>query len=173
MVGDVTKPETLQSCVEGAAAVIFAAASTAGWRIPTGRMDTPPHVDYQGCINVAEACVRHDVPQFIVISSACVTRSMFSSIPYLLLNTMLGRVMYWKRRGEIESQAVIEKNPNCSWTIIRPGGLQNTDAKEPKDISLETGDTKSAMIPRANVGEIAAAAVDNPNAKNIAFECIG
>ena len=172
VVGDVTRRDTLISALSGVQAVVFAASATAGWRFPSSRTDTPPQVDYEGCKSVAEVCVELNIPQFIVISSACTTRSMFSSVPYFLLNSLFGRLMYWKRQGELATQSIIESNPLCSWTIIRPGGLTNEAALPPSSIQLLTGDLQSNRIPRANVGEIVAACVGNEDAKNVAFECV-
>lgn len=171
--GDVTKIETIEQCIEGAKVVVFAASASAGWRFPSSsRNDTPPHVDYQGCINVAKACAESKtVEQYIIISSACVSRSMFTSVPYFLLNTLFGRIMFWKYKAEEETKEILS-NSNCCYTIIRPGGLTDEPPNNPNQLQLLTGDLKSGRISRNSVGEIVAAAVNNSSSKNKVFECV-
>lgn len=168
---DVTNLESLKKCVEGTQAVIFAAAASAGWRLP-GRRDTPPYVDYQGCVDLAKVCVESNVKQYIIISSCAVSRSMFTSVPYLLLNTLFGRIMHWKFRAEQETKKICE-NTSTSYTIIRPGGLTDAPVAKPNELQILTGDLQSKSISRKSVAEIVASAVGNTLTFNQTFECVG
>mmetsp|Transcript_34763 Transcript_34763/g.71729 ORF Transcript_34763/g.71729 Transcript_34763/m.71729 type:complete len:162 (-) Transcript_34763:14-499(-) len=72
---DVTEPKSLPPALRGCRGVIFAATATAGWRLPFYEYkDTPPHVDFEGCVAAANAAAAQGVSRFVLISSLSITR---------------------------------------------------------------------------------------------------
>jgi nucleoside-diphosphate-sugar epimerase len=156
--------------VEGAEAVVFAAAASAGWRVGATTA-TPPHVDYRGLQNVAEACVRHRVPRLVVVSSALVTRP-FHPIA-ILLNGLCGRILHWKRKGELAAlEAAAREGSGLAVTVIRPGGLTNKPAQGPIWMQVGQGDQVSGAISREDVARAAIEAIRHDKTKGVVFELV-
>ena len=153
--------------LKGAQAVIFAASASQGWSL-TGK-NTPYYVDYLGCKRVAESCVRNQVPRLVIISSAFVTR------PYhpiaLLLSTMFGRIMQHKRAGELAAIEVT-KGSSTSYTIIRPGGLNNKEPQGLNWMKIGQGDTINGFITRDDVAAVTIASLKSDRTTNTVFELV-
>eukprot|EP00471_Norrisiella_sphaerica_P004395 CAMPEP_0184482072 /NCGR_PEP_ID=MMETSP0113_2-20130426/3644_1 /TAXON_ID=91329 /ORGANISM="Norrisiella sphaerica, Strain BC52" /LENGTH=318 /DNA_ID=CAMNT_0026861601 /DNA_START=126 /DNA_END=1082 /DNA_ORIENTATION=- len=151
--GDVTDIKALNEELSGCRAVIFAAQ----YNKNTG--NKPSEVDYQGLVNVANVAKELDLERVVAITSGAVTR------PYapvgLLLNVIGNGVLFEKRRGE-ESLREILKDTGVGYTIIRPGGLKDTEAKGPLKTEFNQGDTIVGSVPRADVAAAAAAAAIAP-----------
>lgn len=145
---DVTKIDTLESALKGASAVIFAASASS-------KGGTAEKVDYLGVENTAKECVRLKVPRLVVISSAAVTRP--SSLGFKITN-LFGRIMEYKLQGEDALRAVYAADPSLSYSIIRPGGLQDGDALGVSKLEINQGDAVAGEIRRADVAESAIAA---------------
>ena len=110
----------------GARAVIFAASASEGWSWTS--TNTPRYVDYDGLQKVTASAVRNRVSRVLVVSSVYVSR------PYhpiaVLLSALRGRIMHWKRLGELACIAETAKPESVtSYTIVRPGGLNNEPGK--------------------------------------------
>ncbi|KAJ1482810.1 hypothetical protein T484DRAFT_2638601 [Baffinella frigidus] len=123
---DVTKPKTLSPAVRGCAGAIFAATAPAGWRLPfaSDLEDTPPHVDFEGCVAAATAAAAEGVARFVLISSASVTQPSFAL--HMTRNSLMGRIMDWKLLGEQGAAKVYDAVQqstarDLSLTIVRPG----------------------------------------------------
>lgn len=152
---------------KGANAVIFAASASQGWSL-TGT-NTPYYVDYLGCKKVAEVAVKNKVPRLVIISSAFVTR------PYhpiaLLLSTMFGRIMQHKRSGELAAVDAC-KGSATTYTIIRPGGLNNKQAQGLDWMKIGQGDAINGLISREDVAAVTIASLGNEKTKNTVFELV-
>ena len=158
---DVTKIDTLESALKGASAVIFAASASS-------KGGTAEKVDYLGVENTAKECVRLKVPRLVVISSAAVTRP--SSLGFKITN-LFGRIMEYKLQGEDALRAVYAADPSLSYSIIRPGGLQDGDALGVSKLEINQGDAVAGEIRRADVAESAiAAATSKKIPSNTIFE---
>ena len=158
---DVTKIESLESAIKGASAVIFAASASS-------KGGTAEKVDYLGVENTAKECVRLKVPRLVVISSAAVTRP--SSLGFKITN-LFGKIMEYKLQGEDALRAVYASDPSLSYTIIRPGGLQDGDALGVSKLEINQGDAVAGEIRRADVAESAiAAAISKKIPSNTIFE---
>ena len=158
---DVTKIESLESAIKGASAVIFAASASS-------KGGTAEKVDYLGVENTAKECVRLKVPRLVVISSAAVTRP--SSLGFKITN-LFGKIMEYKLQGEDALRAVYGSDPSLSYTIIRPGGLQDGDALGVSKLEINQGDAVAGEIRRADVAESAiAAAISKKIPSNTIFE---
>lgn len=168
--GDVKDEGRLSTLLNGASAVLFTASASQGWSL--FGTNTPKQVDYEGCVLTAKAAVQAKVPQLVIVSSAFVAR------PYhpiaLMLSTLFGRVMQWKRKGELEVIALTQQAGSMtSYTIVRPGGL--SDKKAPKGlqgIQISQGDTINGMITRDDTALVTAQALLYPTAKNTVFEVV-
>ena len=163
MAGDVTKIETLDNVLQGSYAAIFAASAS---KEGGSAMD----VDKNGLINVAKACIRNKVPRLIIVSSGAVTRPL--SPVYLFLN-LFDSIMKAKIDGENEVRAIYSGQSECSYTIIRPGGLTLEIGKGVQEIELNQGDSFSGRISRCNVAALCIESVDDESTKNVTFECYG
>lgn len=158
---DVTKIESLESAIKGASAVIFAASASS-------KGGTAEKVDYLGVENTAKECVRLKVPRLVVISSAAVTRP--SSLGFKITN-LFGKIMEYKLQGEDALRAVYASDPSLSYTIIRPGGLQDGDALGVSKLEINQGDAVAGEIRRTDVAESAiAAAISKKIPSNTIFE---
>merc|ERR1719238_2550700 len=127
---DVTKPETLQEALVGAGAVIVCSSASA----KGGKADA---VDCIGVENVAKACLSAQVERLILVSSLGVTRQ--NSLAYKMTNT-LGNIMDWKEQGEERVRAAYKGQDKLSYTIVRPGGLEQQAVGLDK-VMLVQGDT--------------------------------
>lgn len=158
---DVTKVETLESALRGASAVIFAASASS-------KGGNAEKVDYLGVENTAKECVRLKIPRLVVISSAAVTRP--SSLGFKITN-LFGRIMEYKLQGEDALRAVYAAEPSLSYTIIRPGGLQDGDSLGVSKLEINQGDAVAGEIRRADVADSAiAAATSKKIPPNTIFE---
>ena len=79
--------------------------------------------------------------------------------------------MEYKLKGEDSLRAIYAGVPECSYTIIRPGGLTDGDADGVQKIEINQGDAISGEIKRADVAECAiAAALSQKIPNNTIFE---
>jgi len=148
--------------------VVFAASASKGWTL-TGK-NSPKQVDYVGCETVAKVAVEEKVPRVVVISSAYVTRP-FHPIAFLL-SAMFGRIMQWKRKGELATIAQTRGSPSTTYTIVRPGGLKNDPPLGRDWVRVGQGDNLGGAITRADVAAISVEAIFSDKAKNKVFEVV-
>lgn len=143
---DVTVPSTIDSAVEGSRAVIFAASASK-------QGGTAAAVDNLGLVNVAKACIAAKVPSLIIVSSGAVTKP--DSPVFKFLN-LFGKIMEEKIKGEDAVRALYKNvgSTCCTYTVIRPGGLTEEEAKGVSALELNQGDTKSGRIARADVASL-------------------
>ena len=112
---------------------------------------------------------RPTLPQFVLVSSAGVTRidrpglNLDEEPPAVRMNDQLGGILTWKRRGE---EAVRESG--IPYTIVRPCAL--TEAAGGKKLTLEQGDNLRGAISRDDVAALCIHAIEQPQACNITFE---
>mmetsp|Transcript_8097 Transcript_8097/g.11905 ORF Transcript_8097/g.11905 Transcript_8097/m.11905 type:complete len:345 (+) Transcript_8097:39-1073(+) len=162
---DVTVPSTIRSAIEGSRAVIFAAsASKAG--------GPPAAVDNTGLVNVAKSCIEQKVPHLVVVSSVGVSQP--DSSTFKMLNMFANGVMTEKIAGETQIRAMYNDSSGsaCTYTIIRPGGLTEEEARGCSALELNQGDTKSGKIARADVASLCIeATLHREAAGGTTFEC--
>lgn len=161
---DVTIPSTIESAIQGSRAVIFAAsASKAG--------GTASAVDNVGLVNVAKACIANKIPHLVIVSSGAVTKP--DSPVYKFLN-LFGNIMEEKIKGEdsvrgLYNQASLSE---CTYTVIRPGGLTVEEGRGVGALELNQGDTKSGRISRTDVASLCIESTNYPKLTGGAtFEC--
>ena len=109
------------------------------------------------------------LPQFIMISSAGVTRpgrpglNLEEEPPAVRMNDQLGGILTWKLRGE---EAVRESR--IPYTIIRPCAL--TEEPGGKALVVDQGDNIRGKVSREDIAELCLQVLEQPKACNITFE---
>ncbi|MFP4254152.1 MAG: CIA30 family protein [Halothece sp.] len=112
---------------------------------------------------------REKTPQFIMISSAGVTRPGRSDLdlsqepPAVQMNDQLGGILTWKLAGE---NCIRESG--IPYTIIRPCALTEETTKE--DLYLEQGDTLKGQVSRETIAKLCQELLKTPEAVNKTFE---
>jgi len=110
-----------------------------------------------------------NLPQFILVSSAGVTRpgrpgiNLAEEPPAVRMNDMLGGILTWKLRGE---DSVRESG--IPYTIVRPCAL--TEESGGKTLIFEQGDNIRGKVSREDIAELCVQALSEPKACNVTFE---
>ncbi|KAL5187824.1 hypothetical protein HKD37_05G013431 [Glycine soja] len=136
-------------------AVVCATGFRPGWDLLA-----PWKVDNFGTVNLVEACRKHNVNRFILISSILVNGAAMGQLlnpAYIFLN-VFGLTLVAK----LQAEKYIRKS-GINYTIIRPGGLRNDPptgnvVMEPEDTLYE------GSISRDLVAEVAVEALAYPEA---------
>lgn len=157
--GDVTNYEVIKKAIDGSSGVIFA-ASASGKK----KGGDPEHVDYLGLYNTAKACLECGVPKLVVVSAGSITRPDFVGFKAtnLFVKYLYGeKIMDYKIAGEaVMRDLYANSNQNeCSYSVVRPGGLSDAQAEGPGLIHVSQGDVYSAEITRQDVAEVSVAAL--------------
>ncbi len=154
VLGDVLKPDTLQSAITDCTVVLCATGASPSLD-PTG----PYQVDYQGTKNLIQLAKENNIEHFVIVSSLCVSR-FFHPLNLFWL------VLYWKKQAEAEL-----KKSGLTYTIVRPGGLKNED--NPDAVVMSEADTLfDGSIPRQKVAQVCVTALSQPDAKNKIVEIV-
>lgn len=112
---------------------------------------------------------RTTLPQFVLVSSAGVTRpgrpgiNLDEEPPAVRLNDQLGGILTWKLKGEDSL-----RESGIPYTIIRPCAL--TEEAGGKELIFEQGDNIRGKISREDVAEICVQALKLANACNVTLE---
>ncbi len=112
---------------------------------------------------------KRNLPQFILVSSAGVTRpgrvgiNLDEEPPAVRLNDELGGILTWKLHGEDSL-----RQSGIPYTIIRPCAL--TEEAGGKELIFEQGDNIKGKISREDVAKICVQALQENLASNVTFE---
>jgi dTDP-4-dehydrorhamnose reductase len=160
---DVREYDQIQSAVEGAAGVVWAATCTG---VKRGGGDAL-QVDYRGAYYTAKACLACNVPKLAFISAGCVTRpnSLGSRIVNTLTQFTYGKELVWtdsKLAGEIAVRDLYRaasktKRNRMAYVIVRPAAaLSNKPPVQVEDLLVMQGDVYSSAesISRTNVAQV-------------------
>jgi len=164
--------EALAKSLEGCSAVIYAASASK-------KGGSAYEIDNRGVVKTAEAALAAKVARCVVISSTSTTRP--KSLGYIFTNLGVGgNIMGEKRNGEVQMMTAYKdqpksSTPTLSYTIIRPGGLEEAKRNSvlgPSVLEISQGDVFSGIISRADVAEMTVelALSNAPNVKNTAVE---
>lgn len=154
VVGDVLNPDTLADAV-GDSTVLLCATGAAPSFDPTG----PYRVDYEGTKNLVEVAKAKGIEHFVLVSSLCV------SLLFHPLN-LFWLILVWKRQAEKYIQ-----ESGLTYTIVRPGGLKNTD--DELAIVMESEDKLfDGSIPRKKVALVCVEALFQPESRNKIVEIV-
>jgi hypothetical protein len=149
---DVKDIAALQTNIEGCRAVIYAASASKNG-------GSAYDVDNVGVVRTAEACLKANVSRYVVITSTATTRP--KSLGYIFTNLSVGgNIMGEKRNGELgiidSYKQKSASSPSPSYTIIRPGGLEEPKRNKvlgPSVLEVSQGDIFAGIISRADVAE--------------------
>lgn len=171
---DVTDTQTLDPALRGCHGVIFAATATSGWTFFESK-ETPPSVDFEGCVASATAAAGAGVERFILISSLAITRP--SNVMHMTRNSMMGRIMDWKLLGEqgvCKVYDAISKSStkDMAVTIVRPGLLTDDIPGGPGNLLVDTGDNLAGSLSRADLAAVCVEALLHDDAKGLVFEVV-
>ncbi len=109
-------------------------------------------------------------PQFILISSAAVTRpgrpglNLAEEPQVVRMNEQLGGILTWKLRGE----EVVRKS-GLPYTIVRPCAL--TEKPGDKTLLVEQGDNMKGQVSREAIAQLCVEAIELPSACNKTWKC--
>ncbi len=153
-VGNVLEPATLEAAVGDCDRIICATGAT-----PSFNPLEPYLVDYEGTKNLVNLAKVHNIQQFILVSSLCVSQ-FFHPLNLFWL------ILYWKQQAEAYLQA-----SGLTYTIVRPGGLKEENTNLPPLIA--PADTLfEGSIPRSQVAEICIEALLAASAQNKVLEVV-
>jgi uncharacterized protein YbjT (DUF2867 family) len=116
-----------------------------------------------------KACDGQVFPQFVMVSSAGVTRPGRPGInlelepPAVRMNEMLGGILTWKLKGED-----CVRSSGIPYTIIRPCAL--TEEPGGKALIFDQGDNIKGKVSREDIAELCVQALDLPKASNVTIE---
>ena len=140
------------------------------------RAGGPKHVDFGGVVTLIEAIKQLKTenelaPKLVLNSSLGVTRPYWPI--YIMLNTLGGRVMSYKLKGE---DALRAAGSEIDYTIIRPGRLVPSE-KNPQlkgsELIADQGDKITGQILREDVVRVALhAAINRESGNKTTFELI-
>ena len=119
----------------------------------------PAKVDALGVYRQLESCKRVGIKRVILVSSLC-TGKLFHPL------NLFGLILIWKKIGEN-----FLRNQSFDWTIIRPGGLKESEKIESEYIEYTKEDTQlKGSIPRRLVAKCCVDSLSNKNSINKVIE---
>ena len=146
--------EALDKALENLDALIIATGARASLDL-TG----PAKVDALGVYRQLQSCKRVGIKRVILVSSLC-TGKLFHPL------NLFGLILIWKKIGED-----FLKNNNFEWTIIRPGGLKESENIELENINYSKENTQiKGSIPRRLVAKCCIDSLSNKLSINKTIE---
>ena len=131
------KREELDNSLKDVDALVIATGARASLDL-TG----PAKVDALGVYRQLQSCKRVGIKRVILVSSLC-SGKIFHPL------NLFGLILIWKKIGENYL-----RNSNLEWTIIRPGGLKETEEIKAENINYSKEDTQfEGSIPRRLVAK--------------------
>lgn len=152
--GDILDRASLEAAMADSTVVLCATGASPSFD-PTG----PYKVDYEGTKNLVDLSKAKGIEQFVIVSSLC-TSQLFHPLNLFWL------ILVWKKQAE----EYLQKS-GLTYTIVRPGGLQNEENDSP--IVMSSADTLfEGRIPRTKVAQVCVEALFEPAARNKIVEII-
>jgi uncharacterized protein YbjT (DUF2867 family) len=159
VIGSIENPDEIEAAVKGCRAVI----SAIGAYVTDPDAPPPSVIDRDGMKRLAAFARKAGVEKFVQVTSLAVTR------PDHPLNKY-GNVLNMKLEGENAIRSICS-GPGLSYTILRPGGLQDGPPLR-HELLFGKGDTITGTIDRGDVAEAAVVSLWHPRAVNQTFELI-
>jgi uncharacterized protein YbjT (DUF2867 family) len=154
VVGDVLEPETLKRAIADCTVVLCATGASPSLN-PLG----PYQIDYEGTKNLVDIAKAAQIEHFVLVSSLC-TSQFFHPLNLFWL------ILVWKQQAEQYLQ-----HSGLTYTIVRPGGLKNTEESFP--IVMSKADTLfEGSIPRTQVAQVCVEALSHAAAHNKIVEIV-
>mmetsp|Transcript_18188 Transcript_18188/g.30714 ORF Transcript_18188/g.30714 Transcript_18188/m.30714 type:complete len:340 (-) Transcript_18188:2441-3460(-) len=163
---DVKNAESLSTNLSGCRAVVYAASASK-------KGGNSKEVDGDGVIAAGNICLQQNVGRYVVISSGSTTRP--NSLGFKFTEMAVAGIMTQKRRGEVGVRDAYSNQSGSSYTILRPGGLDEPKQniiQGPSALEITQGDVLAGFVSRADVAEVAVelALSSAANVKNTACE---
>jgi len=119
----------------------------------------PAKVDALGVYRQLQSCKRVGIKRVILVSSLC-TGKFFHPL------NLFGLILIWKKIGEN-----FIRNSSLDWTIIRPGGLKESEDIKSESIEYSKEDTQiKGSIPRRLVAKCCIDSLKNKESINKIIE---
>ena len=117
---------------------------------PSIDLTGPARVDALGVYRQLQSCKRVGIKRVILVSSLC-TGKLFHPL------NLFGLILIWKKIGEN-----ILRNSSLEWTIVRPGGLKETENIKSQYIEYSKENTQfNGSIPRRLVAKCCVDSIKN------------
>ena len=146
--------EELDKALKNVDALIIATGARASLDL-TG----PLKVDALGVYRQLQSCKRVGISRIILVSSLC-TGKLFHPL------NLFGLILIWKKIGEN-----FLRNSSLDWTIIRPGGLNESEKIDTENIIYSKEDTQvKGSIPRRLVAKCCIDSLRNKQSINKIIE---
>jgi uncharacterized protein YbjT (DUF2867 family) len=158
-IGSIENPAEIEAALKGCRAVI----SAIGAYVTDPDAPPPSVIDRDGMKQFATLARKAGVEKFVQVTSLAVTR------PEHPLNKY-GNVLNMKLEGENAIRSIYSE-PGYSYTILRPGGLQDGPPFR-HELLFGKGDSITGTIDRGDVAEAAVVSLWHPKAVNQTFELI-
>ena len=144
----------LDKALENVDALIIATGAR-----PTLDLTGPARVDALGVYRQLQSCKRVGIKRVILVSSLC-TGKLFHPL------NLFGLILIWKKIGEN-----FLRNQSFEWTIIRPGGLKESELINAENIAYSKEDTQfKGSIPRRLVAKCCIDSLKNKKSVNKIIE---
>ncbi len=154
VVGDVLEPGTLRAAIADCTVILSATGAAPSFN-PVG----PYQVDYEGTKNLVDAAKAAQIQHFVMVSSLC-TSQFFHPLNLFWL------ILVWKQQAE-----QYLKRSGLVYTIVRPGGLKNTEEHPP--IVMSGADTLfDGSISRDQVAQVCIEALSQKAARDKIVEIV-
>lgn len=158
VVGDVTRPETLASAVEGVDAIVFTLGSDGAGKVGA------ENVDYGGVRNVLSA-LGSRTPRIALMTAIGVTNRTGSY-------NRATEAHDWKRRSER-----LVRSSGLPYTIVRPGWFDYNGPDEHRLVFLQgdkrqAGNSRDGVIARRQIAEVLVRSLTSDQALRKTFELI-
>jgi uncharacterized protein YbjT (DUF2867 family) len=154
VVGDVLEPSTLRAAIADCTVILSATGAAPSFN-PFG----PYQVDYEGTKNLVDAAKATQIQHFVMVSSLC-TSQFFHPLNLFWL------ILVWKQQAE-----QYLKRSGLVYTIVRPGGLKNTEEHPP--IVMSGADTLfDGSISRDQVAQVCIEALSQKAARDKIVEIV-
>jgi len=126
---------------------------------PSLDLTGPAKVDALGVYRQLQSCKRVGIKRVILVSSLC-TGKFFHPL------NLFGLILIWKKIGEN-----FIRNSSLDWTIIRPGGLKESEDIKSESIEYSKEDTQiKGSIPRRLVAKCCIDSLKNKESINKTIE---
>jgi uncharacterized protein YbjT (DUF2867 family) len=154
VVGDILEPSTLRAAIADCTVIISATGAAPSFN-PFG----PYQVDYEGNKHLIDAAKTAQIQHFVMVSSLC-TSQFFHPLNLFWL------ILVWKQQAE-----QYLRRSGLVYTIVRPGGLKNTEEHPP--IVMSRADTLfEGSISRDQVAQVCIEALFQKTARDKIVEIV-
>ncbi len=172
VVADITNQDSVKDALKGATSLVILTSAVPKmddpgpppkFSFPNGM---PEVVDYHGALNQINEAKAAGVKHVVMVGS------MGSTDNDNMLNKLAdGNILIWKRKAE---QYLIDSG--LEYTVINPAGLVDQEGGKREvifgkaDKIFDEYDKRECAISRADVARVVVAALEDPNARNKAFD---